>query len=68
MHDKGLIDKLMFTLCLGRNGGYFQIGGYDGTGFLETEPTWVSMMNRNSDFHVEMTGMSMNNHVIKGSD
>jgi hypothetical protein len=34
MYEKGLIDKMMFTLCLGRNGGYFQIGGFDGTGFI----------------------------------
>jgi hypothetical protein len=23
MYDDGLIEKLMFTLCLGKNGGYF---------------------------------------------
>lgn len=23
MHEKGLIERLMFTLCLGKNGGYF---------------------------------------------
>lgn len=68
MYDDGLIEKLMFTLCLGRNGGYFQIGGFDGTGFLETEPAWVPIIDRNSDFIVKLKGVSMNNHFIKGSD
>jgi len=68
MHDDGLIDRVMFTLCLGRNGGYFQIGGFDGTGFIEAEPTWVTMLSRNSDFLVTLNGMSMNNHYIVGSN
>ena len=66
MKDKGLIDKMMFTLCLGTNGGYFQIGGYDGTGFIEDQPTWVPMVSRNSDFYVTLKGMKMNNHEMKG--
>lgn len=43
MHERGLIDKLMFTLCLGNNGGYFQMGGYDGSNFIESKPSWVPM-------------------------
>jgi hypothetical protein len=66
MKNRGLIDKLMFTLCLGTNGGYFQIGGFDGTGFIEAEPTWVPMVSRNSDFFVTLKGMMINNHEMKG--
>jgi hypothetical protein len=33
----------MFSLCLGKNGGYFQIGGYDGTNHLE-DVEWVPLM------------------------
>ena len=68
MYDDGLIEKLMFTLCLGKNGGYFQMGGFDGTGFLETEPAWVQINDRNADFIINLKGISMNNHFIKGSD
>jgi len=68
MHDNGLIEKVMFTLCLGRNGGYFQVGGFDGTGFIEEEPTWIDLISRNSDFHIFLNGMSMNNHYIKGTE
>jgi hypothetical protein len=33
MKEQGLIDKKMFTMCLGMNGGYLQLGGYDRQGF-----------------------------------
>ena len=29
MYQKGIIEKKMFSICLGKNGGYTQIGGYD---------------------------------------
>lgn len=35
MFTEGLTEKKMFSLCLGKNGGYAQIGGYDGQGHLE---------------------------------
>ena len=30
MKDEGLVESKMFAICLGKNGGYLQIGGYDG--------------------------------------
>ena len=30
MYDEQLIEKRMFSICLGKNGGYSQIGGFDG--------------------------------------
>ena len=30
MQEAGIIEKRQFALCLGKNGGYMQIGGYDG--------------------------------------
>jgi hypothetical protein len=68
MHSEGLIEKRMFTLCLGTNGGYFQMGGFDGTGFIEKEPTWIPLLSKNSDFFIRLKGLSMNNHFIQGSD
>jgi len=29
MYEQEIIEERMFGLCLGKNGGYFQIGGYD---------------------------------------
>lgn len=34
MHEQGIIEKRQFSMCLGKNGGYFQIGGYDKTGHI----------------------------------
>jgi hypothetical protein len=44
------------------------MGGFDGTGFLESQPAWVPILNRNSDFLVTLKHLSMNNHIIKGTD
>lgn len=35
MHEYGLIEDRIFAICLGKNGGYLQIGGYDGKGHLD---------------------------------
>ena len=43
MKDNHLIEKRQFTLCLGKDGGYFQIGGHDGTRMLE-EIQWVPLL------------------------
>lgn len=44
MQEQGIIDKKMFSMCLGKNGGYFQIGGYDKTGHIDDQDvTWLKM-------------------------
>jgi hypothetical protein len=35
MYEEGVISEESFNLCLGKDGGYFQIGGYDETQYLE---------------------------------
>eukprot|EP00347_Sterkiella_histriomuscorum_P001127 403373223 len=65
MKDAHLIEKKMFTLCLGKNGGYFQIGGYDSTNHME-EVQWAPLM-QTAQYRIELDGISMNNHVIDGS-
>lgn len=37
MKKAGIIEREMFSLCLGKDGGYFQIGGYDQTSHLAGE-------------------------------
>ena len=66
MYQKGIIEKKMFSICLGKNGGYTQIGGYDCQGHLENV-TWVSMLPTN-DFKVNIAGVNMNERFIEGSD
>lgn len=53
----------MFSLCLGKDGGYFQIGGFDGQSHLEDELTWIRMRDTPS-FQVNINSISMNDHKI----
>ena len=54
MYDTGLIAARQFGLCLGKNGGYMQIGGYDGQGHIEKDLTWAPMLSRTGDFKVKV--------------
>ena len=67
MYEQGLISERSFGLCLGKNGGYFQIGGYDKQGYLEEDLTWIPMTKSKADFFVRMQGMMMNNHYMAGT-
>lgn len=66
MYDNNLIEKKMFSLCLGKNGGYFQIGGYDGQSHL-SDVNWTNLQDSGS-YIVTLQGISMNNHFIAGSE
>ncbi|CDW82204.1 aspartic protease pm5 [Stylonychia lemnae] len=66
MHEKHLIEKQLFTLCLGKNGGYFQIGGYDKQSHI-SEIQWIPLLNKGG-YEVQANGISINNHFIAGSD
>ena len=57
----------MFTMCLGKNGGYIQIGGHDATGRLVDDITWIPL-HVGEDFKTNMVGMKINNHFIKDSE
>lgn len=35
LFEQGLIQQRQFTLCLGKNDGYMQIGGYTGIGVFK---------------------------------
>lgn len=67
MKEKQLIPKEMFSLCLGKNGGYFQIGGYDGTNHIANEITWIPTWETH-DYKFSLYGISFNNHLMSGSE
>ena len=67
MKEKGIISTQMFSLCLGKNGGYFQIGGYDGTSHIEQNVTWFPVWETNA-YKFNLQGISMNNHLMAGSE
>lgn len=68
MFEAGIINQMMFSLCLGKNGGYFGIGGFNDTHHL-TETKWFAMYDRvTTNYKFKLTGVSMNNHAIGGSN
>lgn len=67
MYEQKIIEKRMFSMCLGKDGGYIQIGGYDGTAHLE-DVKWMKTLYKNNDYKVPLRGITMNNHVMKGTD
>lgn len=67
MKERGIIANEMFTLCLGKNGGYFQLGGYDGQGHLGSNVTWIPMWETLS-YKFSLSGVAMNNHRIAGTE
>ena len=68
MHEQNIIEKREFGICLGKDGGYFQVGGYDKQGFLEDDVSWVPILRRNDDFKISLSGMMINNHYMAGSE
>lgn len=67
MKEKQLIAHEMFSLCLGKNGGYFQIGGYDGTNHISNEVTWIPTWETHA-YKFSLFGISINNHMMSGSE
>ena len=63
MFKQGLSPDRIFTLCLGKNGGYIQLGGYNSQGALQNNTDWVSLMPA-ADFKIQIFGLKMNNHVM----
>lgn len=66
MYHSKIIEEKTFTLCLGKNGGYMQIGGVDEQGNLEEKLTWASLI-KGEDFKIGLKGVMMNDHLISGS-
>jgi hypothetical protein len=54
-------------MCLGKNGGYLQIGGFDGKGHLDKDIQWTRLKDSHN-FLVSLHGISMNDHLMQGSD
>jgi hypothetical protein len=67
MLDAGLITKKMFNLCLGKNGGYFQIGGYNTAKHLEPV-MWFDMQHPSGIYDFKLSGVSLGNKRLEGSD
>ena len=63
-----IIDKRIFSLCLGKNGGFFGIGGFNTDKHLEPIK-WVAMdKNYGSlNYKFNIYGLMVGGHPLKGS-
>lgn len=68
MLDDHIISKRMFSLCLGKNGGIFGIGGFNSDKHLEPVK-WVNIHSnyQAQSYKFDIMGVSVNGHPIKGS-
>ena len=67
MYDAEIVNRVMFNLCLGKNGGYFQVGGYNEDNHLEPVQWFNMIRTTGTSYRFNIEGVSMNNHPIKGS-
>jgi len=69
MHDAGVIDKKLFNICLGNNGGFMQIGGYQEEKMLQ-KPIWFKLDDSrdHSYYRFDLKGVSMHDHLMPGSE
>lgn len=68
MYNAGIVDKLMFNICMGKNGGYFQIGGYNTDKHLESVK-WVNMTRDSlTTYHFPLAGVAMLNESMQNSE
>jgi hypothetical protein len=56
----------MFSICLGKNGGYMQLGGYDSYGALQNTTNWVSLLP-SGYFKINLFGIKMNNVTMNNT-
>ena len=67
MYDSGIVDKKMFNLCLGKNGGYFQIGGYSEDRHLEDVQWYKFTKNSGSNYKIALYGVKVGDHFVENS-
>ena len=64
MYDQHLIEHKMFSLCLGKDGGYFQLGGFDATSHLTKNVSWIPLVKENHAYTIQLKGIRMNGHMM----
>jgi hypothetical protein len=60
-------DSKMFSLCLGKNGGFLEMGGFNSEKFL-SDVFWLEMLRKGTGYEFSVLSTSMNNHEIAGSE
>lgn len=68
MKDQNMIDVRVFSICMGQNGGYFQIGGYDGQNHTTPNITWTRTYKYEyDDYQLTLAGMAINGDMVAKS-
>jgi hypothetical protein len=57
----------MFTICLGKNGGFFDVGGFNSDKHLQ-DVMWFDMLQHGSSYKFKISGVAVNDHFIDGSE
>lgn len=68
MYEQKTVPFLMFSICLGLDGGFMQIGGYRLDDPDEQEVKWFKDMNDAKGYKLKLDGMSMHDHFLLGSE
>ena len=57
----------MFTICLGKDGGYIQFGGYNSYGAIDNTTNWVKLLPV-GNYKIGVFGVKMNNHLMANTE
>lgn len=63
MKEHGIIEKQMFSLCLGKNGGHFHIGGYNFDKHI-SGTYWFRILKFQNSYRISATQISVGNITL----
>lgn len=58
----------MFSICLGKNGGFMQIGGFHLKEGNSKSISWYKDLQIAKSYMFQLSGVSMHDHFLKGSE
>ena len=64
MFDQKVVSSRTFSLCLGQDGSYFQIGGLNKDKFIGQTDQFNLKYGSRSSFIFGLNGVSMGDHMI----
>lgn len=67
MKDANIIQQRMFNLCFGKNGGFFQIGGFNQDKML-SPIVWYPLWNDTRAYKFNLNGVKMGDRTLEGSE
>lgn len=68
MYDQKIVEMLMFSVCLGKDGGFMQIGGYNLDAAQPNQLTWYEDLKIDTNFMFAIDSVSVNGQELLGSE